>query len=146
MTNFSYPMASPPSSQPAVCSTKLTPPRQVGSSVLADSYAACASEILEAHSEPPERKGTPKRRARAAMQYSTRAGSGVPKVGAPDCMESDEAKLPMTTGAPGLTSCASAMPASDSASVCATVPATVTGDMAPARMNGVTIVAWLARA
>ena len=31
MTNFSYPMARPPSSQPAVCSTKLTPARQVGS-------------------------------------------------------------------------------------------------------------------
>ena len=38
------------------------------------------------------------------------------------------------------------MPASDSASVCATVPATVTGDIAPARMNGVTMVAWLLRA
>ena len=80
------------------------------------------------------------------MVYSTRAGSGVPKVGAPDCMEMDEAKLPSTTGAPGFTNCASVMPASDSAKVCAAVPATVTGDMAPARMNGVTIVAWLARA
>ena len=80
------------------------------------------------------------------MTYSTSAGSGVPKVGAPDCIDSDEAKLPRITGAPGLTSCASAMPASASASVCATVPATVTGDMAPARMKGVTIVAWLARA
>ena len=38
------------------------------------------------------------------------------------------------------------MPDSASASVCAAVPATVTGDIAPARMNGVMIVAWLARA
>ena len=73
------------------------------------------------------------------MEYSTSAGSGVPKVGAPDCMEIDEAKLPSTTGAPGLTSCTKARPASASAKVCATVPATVTGDMAPARMNGVMI-------
>ena len=52
-------------------------------------------------------------------------------------MEIEEAKLPSTTGAPGLTSCTNASPASASARVCATVPATVTGDMAPARMNGV---------
>ena len=56
-------------------------------------------------------------------------------------MEMEEAKLPSTTGAPGLTSCTKARPASASASVCATVPATVTGDMAPARMNGVMISA-----
>src|SRR5215472_13966928 len=92
-------MARPPSSQPAVCNTKFTPARQVGSSVLADSYAACASGILEAHSAPPERNGTPRRRASAAMVYSTSAGSGVPKVGAPDCMDSEEAKLPRITGA-----------------------------------------------
>ncbi len=54
------------------------------------------------------------------------------------------AKLPQTTGAPGFTSCANARPASASASVCAAVPATVTGDIAPARMNGVMSVAWLA--
>ena len=45
----------------------------------------------------------------------------MPKVGAPDCIEIDEAKLPKITGAPGLTSCANAMPASDSASVAAAV-------------------------
>ncbi len=70
----------------------------------------------------------------------------MPKVGAPDCIETDDAKLPSTTGAPGLTSCTNAMPDSASASVCAAVPATVTGDIAPARMNGVMIVAWFARA
>ena len=88
----------------------------------------------------------PRRRASAAITYSTSAGSGVPNVGAPDCIEIDEAKLPKITGAPGFTSCANDMPASASASVCAAVPATVTGDIAPARMNGVTIVAWFARA
>ncbi len=39
-----------------------------------------------------------------------------------------------------------ARPASASASVCVAVPATVTGDIAPARMKGVTMQAWLARA
>ncbi len=75
------------------------------------------------------------------MAKSTSAGSGVPKVGAPDCIEIDDAKLPSTTGAPGLTSWMNAMPDSASASVCAAVPATVTGDIAPARMNGVTMQA-----
>ena len=114
--------------------------------VLADSEAACASAILEPHRPPPERKGTPSRRARAAITYSTSAGSGVPKVGAPDCMDTEDAKLPSTTGAPGLTSCTKAIPASASARVWAQVPATVTGDIAPARMKGVMMVAWLARA
>ncbi len=114
--------------------------------VLADSLAACASAIFEPQSPPPDRKGTPTRRAKAAMANKTRAGSGVPKVGAPDCMEIDEAKLPSTTGAPGLHSCTNAMPASASARVCAQVPATVTGDIAPERMKGVMMVAWLLRA
>ena len=38
------------------------------------------------------------------------------------------------------------MPASASASVCAAAPATVAGDIAPARMNGVMITAWFASA
>ena len=59
-------MVSPPSSQPAAWSTKLTPPSTVGCSVLADSYAAWASGILELQSEPPLRNGTPSRRAHAA--------------------------------------------------------------------------------
>ena len=61
-------------------------------------------------------------------------------------MEMEEAKLPNTTGAPGLHNCTKAMPASASARVCAAVPATVTGDMAPARMKGVMMQAWLLRA
>src|SRR5215467_12529665 len=97
-------MDKPPSSQPAVCKTKLTPPSTVGIIVFADSYAACASAIFDAHSAPPERNGTPSLRANAAMAYRTSAGSGVPNVGAPDCIDNDEAKLPRTTGAPGLTS------------------------------------------
>ncbi len=70
----------------------------------------------------------------------------MPKVGAPDCIEIDDAKLPSTIGQPGLRSWMKAMPASASASVCVAVPATVTGDIAPARMKGVTMQAWLARA
>src|SRR5258706_7063856 len=115
----------------------------VGWKVAADSYAAWASAIFEAHRLPPDRNGTPSRRASAAMTYRTSAGSGVPKVGAPDCIEIELAKLPRTTGAPGRTSCTNVMPARASARVWAHVPATVTGDMAPARMNGVIRVAWL---
>ena len=55
-------------------------------------------------------------------------------------------KVPNTTGAPGRTSWAKAMPASASAKSWAQVPATVTGDIAPARMKGDTTVAWLCRA
>ena len=54
--------------------------------------------------------------------------------------------MPKTTGAPGRTNCAKAMPAIASASIWARVPATVTGLMAPARMNGDTTVAWPAAA
>src|SRR5580765_7960439 len=114
--------------------------------VAADSYAAWASAIFEAHRLPPERNGTPSRRASEAITYRTRAGSGVPNVGAPDCIDIELAKLPRTTGAPGRTSWTNVIPPSASASVWAAAPATVTGDIAPARMNGVISVAWLASA
>ena len=71
--------------------------------MFADSYAACASGTFEAVSEPPLRNGTPRRRAHAAKTYSTSAGSGVPNVGAPDCIDIDDANEPKTTGAPGRT-------------------------------------------
>ena len=80
------------------------------------------------------------------MPNSTMAGSGVPKVGAPDCMEMELAKLPKTTGAPGRTSWVKAMPARPSARVWVMTPTGVTGAMAPDRMKGVTMVAWLLRA
>ena len=70
----------------------------------------------------------------------------MPKVGAPDCIDIDEAKLPKITGAPGLISCTSAMPDSASASVTVQAPAVVVGAMAPARMKGVVRLAWLWRA
>ena len=124
----------------------MTPPSTVGSRVWLLSWAAWASGIFAPQSEPPERKGTPRRLASWAMPKSTRAGSGVPKVGAPDCMEMELAKLPRITGAPGRTSWPKAMPAMASARVWVRVPTGETGDMAPARMKGVTMVAWLARA
>ena len=43
---------------------------------------------------PPERNGTPSRRASAAMTYRTSAGSGVPNVGAPDCIDIELANEP----------------------------------------------------
>ena len=73
-------------------------------------------------------------------------GSGVPKVGAPDCMEMEAANVPNTTGAPGRQSCVNAAPASTSARTWLSVPATVTGLIAPARMNGDTTQPCPARA
>ena len=73
-------------------------------------------------------------------------GSGVPKVGAPVAIETAAAKVPKTTGVPGLISCVSEIPAKASAKICVTVPVTVTGDMAPAKMKGEITVAWLLRA
>ena len=70
----------------------------------------------------------------------------MPKVGAPVCIDIELRKLPKITGAPGRQSWVSAMPAMASARVCAIVPATETGAIAPARMKGVTRVPWLARA
>ena len=70
----------------------------------------------------------------------------MPNVGAPDCIDIDDANDPSTTGAPARTSWTYAIPASDSASVCAHVAATVEGLIAPARMNGVIITAWFASA
>src|SRR5262245_53926352 len=112
-------------------------------SVFALSYAACASGTLEAQSEPPVRNGKPRRRASCAAPYETSDGSGVPKVGAPDCIEIDEAKVPNNTGAPGRMSWVKEAPAKTSARTWVSVAATGTGLMAPARMNGVTMQAWL---
>ena len=50
------------------------------------------------------------------------------------------------TGVPGSIIWHRAMPASASALSCATVPAIVLGPIAPARINGVMIMAWRARA
>jgi hypothetical protein len=61
-------------------------------------------------------------------------------------MDIELAKLPSTTGAPGRTSWTNVIPASASASVCAATPAAVTGAIAPARMKGVSSVAWFASA
>ena len=44
------------------------------------------------------------------MVQRTRAGSGVPNVGAPDCIDMELANEPMITGAPGLTIWVKAMP------------------------------------
>ena len=67
----------------------------------------------------------------------------MPNVGAPVCIDIDDANDPNTTGAPGCTSCTNVMPASASASVWAATPAVVVGAIAPARMNGVMRQAWL---
>ena len=74
-------------------------------------------------SAPPLRKGTPRRRASAARPKIASVASGVPKVGAPLCIDIELRKLPKITGDPGRQSWPRAMPAMASASVCAIVPA-----------------------
>ena len=92
---------------------------------------------------PPLRNGTPSRRASAASTNSTSCGSGVPKVGAPVCIDIDDANEPKMTGAPGRTIWQNAMPARASARVWVADAATVTGAIAPPRMNGVISMIWL---
>ena len=67
---------------------------------------------------------------------------GVPNVGAPVCIDIEDANDPNTTGAPGFTSWTKVIPANASAKVWAATPATVVGAIAPARMNGVIRQAW----
>ena len=78
------------------------------------------------------------------MQNRPTADSGVPKLGEPDCMSVFERNEPKTTGQPGRIVCTSAMPASASATCCASDDATETGDIAPISRNGVMIIAWFA--
>src|SRR5215472_5839418 len=72
------------------------------------------------------------------------ADSGVPKAGDPDRMSMLDRNDPKITGQPGRISCASAMPASASASCCARAAGIVTGDIAPISRNGVSTTGWLA--
>ena len=64
-------------------------------------------------------------------------------MGAPVCIDIELANDPKIIGAPGRTTCTKVIPAKASARVWAATPATVTGAMAPARMNGLSMVAWL---
>ena len=77
------------------------------------------------------------------MTYRTSAGSGVPNVGAPDCIEIELAKIPSTTGAPGRVELHERHPGQGTPPASGRRAAAVTGDIAPARMNGVISVAWL---
>src|SRR5499426_3116876 len=70
--------------------------------------------------------------------------SGVPKLGEPDCMSMLDRNEPKITGHPGLISCASAMPASASASCWASAAGIDTGDIAPISRNGVSTTGWFA--
>ncbi|NBO75165.1 MAG: hypothetical protein EBV29_11090, partial [Gammaproteobacteria bacterium] len=60
--------------------------------------------------------------------------------GAPVIMGSFVGAVSMRSGAPGLTSCVSAMPAKVSARISAMQPAGVTGPIAPASTAGTTMV------
>ncbi|MNH43105.1 hypothetical protein D3C79_1049350 [compost metagenome] len=61
-------------------------------------------------------------------------------------MEIEAAKVPKRTGAPGRMSWVVAAPARTSAKIWVSVPATVTGLIAPDKMKGETTEAWLWRA
>ena len=61
-------------------------------------------------------------------------------------MSTFDVNPPYIAGAPGLTICRKAMPASASAFCCARAPARVMGAMAPASVKGVTTTGWLWRA
>ncbi len=61
-------------------------------------------------------------------------------------MSTLEVNEPYITGAPGRTSCVSATPASTSAFISVSAPASVAGAIAPASVNGVTHTAWFASA
>src|SRR4028119_98696 len=67
--------------------------------------------------------------------------SGVPKAGPPDFMSTFEVKVPIMQGQPGATHWNSAIADSASATESATAPAIVTGAIAPASVDGVTITA-----
>ena len=115
---------------------KFTPPSSAAFRVLAVSYAACASGSLDPHSPPPDRNGTPRRRANCPAPHRILVASGVPKVGAPEFMSIEVTNAPKMIGAPGRINCEYAIPASTSASTWVSVPATDTGAMAPPTMNG----------
>ena len=68
--------------------------------------------------------------------------SGVPNAGAPDCMSTFDVKPPYITGAPGRTTWVRVIPASASAFCSTSAPASVTGAIAPARVNGVMQMTW----
>ena len=104
------------------------------------SVIACASGSFEVVKLPEQRSGRLSRRQSCPITMLPMAGSGVPKVGAPERRLIDDRKLPKTTGAPLRSSCVSAQPASVSASDCAIAPAEVTGPIAPPRMKGTSTV------
>ena len=72
--------------------------------------------------------------------------SGVPKAGAPVRMSTFEVNDPMAHGTPGFTHWSSTMADSPSATNWVTAPAMVTGAIAPASVNGVTMVGCPRRA
>src|SRR5690606_11509517 len=104
------------------------------------------SGTFDAVSAPTEWKGRPSRSARVLAHIWNWVPSGVPKVGAPVRRLRGEKKVPKTEGAPGRSSWISATDAMTSASTCASVAATVTGDIAPPSTKGETTTAWPALA
>ena len=95
---------------------------------------------------PPERTGSPNRRAICPVHSRPTADSGVPKQGEPDCMSMLDRNDPKITGQPGRMSWVSAIPVSASAICWASAAGIDTGDIAPISRNGVTTQGWPASA
>jgi hypothetical protein len=95
---------------------KLAPQWIAASIDMVPSIIAWASGSFEVVKLPEQRSGRPSRRQSWPITMLPIAGSGVPKVGAPDRSDIDDRKLPKITGAPGRSSCVSAQPAIVSAS------------------------------
>src|SRR6202008_4376789 len=117
------------------------PPNKAPHRLICASYAAWASGTFAAVALE-QRQGAPIRRASWPAPKAALAYSGVPKAGEPDFMSTFEVKLPYMTGAPGRTVCESVIPKSASACASVSAPGIVTGAMAPASVNGVTIINW----
>ena len=127
---------SPPSSQPAAWLTRLAPPITAPHSDIPLSYAAWASTVFEAVVFD-ERKGSPYRRASCPLACAALVYSGVPKAGLPLRMSTFDVNEPYTAGTLGARSCTSVAPASISEFCSTSAPASVTGAIAPASVNGV---------
>ena len=73
---------------------KFAPHRIAACMETALSSIACPSGIFDDVKAPEQRSGKPARRASCPTTKDPKAGSGVPKVGAPDLSAIDERKFP----------------------------------------------------
>ena len=92
-TSFSKPSVSPPSSQPAACTTTFAPAISAPQSDMIVSLAPCASAVFEAV-PAAERQGRPIWRASWPDPICICRWVGVPKAGAPERMSTFDPNPP----------------------------------------------------